>query len=169
VIKEPDKVPVYHADEAAAARVHVLLSICANTLNYPKLKPLHDEAMAELELLAEEGRVRLLKWQELNRARDAEIARLKAEEATKLRHEEEAKLAAQQRSQGESQARPWEDGRSVTTNAARRAQIEAGRDPRVGDRSISPQTEADIAAARAARLQPNPTAPVPTLPDRRTE
>jgi hypothetical protein len=104
MIKEPDKIPVYHADEAASARVHVLLSIVANTRDLPKLKPLHDEAMLELEVLGEEGRVRLLKYNADVKARDVVIGRLRAEEAAKVRADEVAKMAEQQKAEGVARA-----------------------------------------------------------------
>ena len=108
MIKEPDKVPVYHADEAVSARVGVLLSIVANTNNLPKLKPLQDEAMAELEVLGEEGRVRLLKYAEDVKARDAKIVQLRAEEAAQIKAEEDAKVEAQQKAEGLARAKAME-------------------------------------------------------------
>ena len=130
MIKEPDKVPVYHADAGVSLQVHHLLSIVANTRDLPKLKPLHDEAMAELEVLAEEGRVRLLKFGEATKAREAEIVRLKAEEQARINVEEARRVAAAQKASSEAEARSLAQSQAAPqreTDEQRDRRIEAMR------------------------------------------
>jgi hypothetical protein len=136
-IEEPAPLPVYKADEATTARAAVLLSIINATANLPKLKPLQDEAMTELEVLGEESRVRRLKWNEDNAKRNAEIERRKVALADQHR----AKAEDDERKRNEARIKSEEDARQ----RALHPQLQGGpneTDRYAGDRHI-PRTEAE--------------------------
>lgn len=134
-IEEPAQIPVYKADEAATSRVGALLQIISTTRDLPKLKPLQDEAMAELEVLGEEARVRREKWNRDNAARDAEIARRKAA------------LAAAQKAQAEIDAKKAEDDRVRATEATRQAAL-AGAPQSRPSQAEEAQRQANLADRR---------------------
>jgi septal ring factor EnvC (AmiA/AmiB activator) len=119
-IEEPAPIPVHRADPASTERVSALLQIVNITKDHPKLKPLQDEALAELEVLGEEGRVRREEWNKKNAARNAEIERRKAVLVAKAKAESEIEVKKQE-----------EANKKAREEALQRAANAPVNDPRV--------------------------------------